>query len=244
MTIDSESVAIPRQNDDLAGGLVSLEESQRTAEVLTFKKWEARLFLSFKVIAFLFAATTSFCFLYHGLTASISAVEHIKAIQCADRAIQNTSLDLCKTAEFDKQEDVKPAASSTDTPDKQVTDPSPSNSQPKTKDITQSDTNKAISAKSHDTQNTAITMQEVPDKKAEKTSDSSNNERNTIAMGSIITLIAFILGVGLTLALTVLRFASSTDTKAEPSTSVAVSGPLTQLVVDLGAEILNKLKPK
>ena len=60
--------------------------------------------------------------------------------------------------------------------------------------------------------------------------------------GSIITIIAFILGTGLTLLLTIIKFAFNSRAPHEEEQNVAIAGPASELLIALANYLKSKIK--
>ena len=60
--------------------------------------------------------------------------------------------------------------------------------------------------------------------------------------GSIITLVAFILGTGLTLLLTIVKFSFHSRQQNEDNPNVALAGPASELFMALANYIKSKIK--
>lgn len=95
-------------------------------------------------------------------------------------------------------------------------------------------------------------LKEVAGTKPENKSEKANSEvkkeesesmsNKMLYSGSIITLVAFILGTGLTLLLTIVKFSFHSRQQNEDNPNVALAGPASELFMALANYIKSKIK--
>ena len=85
---------------------------------------------------------------------------------------------------------------------------------------------------------------EKPDvKKADvKKEESESMGYQMLHSGSIITLVAFILGTGLTLLLTIIKFSFNSRQQNEDNSNIALAGPASELFMAMANYIKSKIK--
>lgn len=79
-------------------------------------------------------------------------------------------------------------------------------------------------------------------KKENKKEVSESMSNKMLHSGSIITLVAFILGTGLTLLLTIVKFSFHSRQQNEDNPNVALAGPASELFMALANYIKSKIK--
>ena len=98
-------------------------------------------------------------------------------------------------------------------------------------------------------QTTIGTSSHVKKVKAEKSKDGEKQAvikqsmgNKALYSGSVITLVAFILGTGLTLLLTLMKFTFSSRDPAQEEQNIALAGPASELMAAIASYVRSKLK--
>ncbi len=219
-TPQQEGIPIP---PDIRGDNLDPATKGEASQILKFNIFEKKTYLSFKIAAFILIIALGAGFLGFGLWVSIAAIDHIKEIQITQLKQNIEKVELTKLIESNKiiQEKSKINA--------EMSLSSACSIKPITSD-------KLIQAK-----NSSQTSTNKKDHKEESSSDSLGS--TMVSTGSIVTLIAFILGVGLTLLLTLLKFTFSANepTNQNQDDCVTIAGPLSELLQSIASYIKKKI---
>jgi len=217
-------------NLDLSDGVVSSDNVEintdhdgailsRDNTILGFKIWEERFYLGFKALGFIIAMILAVCFLKTGLKLSEKSLTHILEHRI-DTTIEKNKKPL---------EDSSMAAVSQN----DISAVQKEKKSPKGKE----DLN--LEKKSHN--NKADLKPEKATKENAK-QPTQSMENKMLYSGSIITLVAFILGTGLTLLLTIVKFSFHSRQQNDDNPNVALAGPASELFMALANYIKSKIK--
>ncbi|ENP0826955.1 hypothetical protein ACCI36_004177 [Vibrio parahaemolyticus] len=234
-----EGLPIPR---DIRSDNLDPATKGEASHILKFNIFEKRTYLFFKVTAFIVIILLGAYFLCTGLTVSVKAITHIKDIQVKQLQHNSAKVELAKLIELNKVDKAKLNAS----PTVETSSLPVSSSASVLTDPASSTT----AVKGPETEPRGKATETIPakekvvkvDKNSSKESDSSLSSA-MVSTGSIVTLIAFILGVGLTLLLTLLKitFTANEPTNQSPNDCVTVAGPLSELLQSIAEYIKKKI---
>lgn len=204
-----------------------------------FKQRESNWALNFKILSFCAVLILAIIFLITGLCITSQSVMHISNLQ-------EKQLDLIERNLSSKIEKLQVTKSTI------VASPLPEPISALEKKLNGEKTGIPLisSANAKEQEKSLPTSQQVQPQSSNDTNSNSENTSNaektltiTIATGSIITLIAFILGVGLTLLLTLMKFTFTTDEPAKDNTNnITFAGPLSELITQFASYIRSKIK--
>lgn len=218
------------ENLDLSDGVVSSNNVElsrdhdattlkRESTILGFKIWEERFYLGFKALGFIVAMFLAVCFLKTGLELSEKSLTHILEHR-TDTTIEKNKKPL---------EDSSIAAVSQN-------DNSAIQKEKKSlKDKAALDIEKKSKKN-----NVELKAEKATKENAKQPTQSMENKM--LYSGSIITLVAFILGTGLTLLLTIVKFSFHNRQQNEDNPNVALAGPASELFMALANYIKSKIK--
>ncbi|EGQ9302716.1 hypothetical protein M2G40_20160 [Vibrio vulnificus] len=201
--------------------------------ILQFNIFEKRTYLLFKAIAFLVIIITGTWFLWTGLEVSTSAIGHITEIQKAQLKQNAEKVELAKLVESNKLEQAKAKNTALENPETPKPSITSANSKPDEK-VTET-----VKVAKDSTESKQVKNEKKENKESSSTSDSLGS--TMVSTGSIVTLIAFILGAGLTLLLTLLKFTFTANEPTNQNDCVTVAGPLSELLQSLTNYIKKKM---
>ncbi|MFZ3466405.1 hypothetical protein [Vibrio harveyi] len=230
-TSNREGIAIPR---DIRSDNLDPATRGEASKILEFNIFEKRTYLFFKITAFIIIILMGAYFLCTGLTVSVTAITHIKDIQVKQLQQNSDKVELAKLKAANNLENPQTKQAVTLEKPEEVLSASVS-TQPVA-------ANKPAVPNVEPKKTLNKTSEEKPDKKEPKKDTSDSLGSAMVSTGSIVTLIAFILGVGLTLLLTLLKFTFTANepTNQDQNDCVTVAGPLSELL----QSITNYMKKK
>lgn len=218
------------ENLDLSDGGVSSDKVgintdhdapilRRNNDILGFKIWEERFYLGFKALGFVVAMILAVCFLKSGLKLSEKSLTHILEHR-TDTTIEKNTKPL--------EGNSMAAVSQNDNPAIQKEKKSPKD--------------KAALNIEKKSQNNKADLEPEKAIKENATQSTQSMENKMLYSGSIITLVAFILGTGLTLLLTIVKFSFHSRQPNDDNPNVALAGPASELFMALANYIKSKIK--
>ncbi|WP_394142820.1 hypothetical protein [Vibrio chagasii] len=221
------------------------------SEILTYKTKVETWNLRFKIASFFIVIFLACSFLIVGLCSSTSAIKHIQQIQTSQMDVIKAKVadsNNVKVASTGTNVPLIPKANAAESVDnvadtsevKNKTDVKAENNEKNTTEIKQSEKS-STQPKTSDKSEEPKTSQKVKEKKLNSDDTFS---LTMVSTGSIITLIAFILGVGLTMILTLFKFTFSPPEDASNSKDPAVTlaGPLSELIRSISDYLVKKFK--
>jgi hypothetical protein len=224
---------------DLSEGTIDIAQERSNESwsqtFRSFKQRESRWTLNFKIFSFIAVLALAIIFLITGLCITSQSVLHISMLQ-------EKQLDLIEKNFSSEIENLQVKKSTIIAGP--ITD---SISKPESKPT---GIQMISSANAEELEKSLPPSQQVNREASDEKNSPPRSESNadktltiTIATGSIITLIAFILGVGLTLLLTLLKFTFYTeDPTKDNSNNITYAGPLSELITQLVSYIKSKIK--
>ncbi|WMS91353.1 hypothetical protein [Pseudoalteromonas sp. HL-AS1] len=218
------------ENLDLSDGVVSSNNVElsrdhdvttlkRESTILGFKIWEERFYLGFKALGFIVAMFLAVCFLKTGLELSEKSLTHILEHR-TDTTIEKNKKPLkdSSIAAVSQNDNSAIQKEKKSLKDKAALD---------------------IEKKSKKN-NVELKAEKATKENAKQPTQSMENKM--LYSGSIITLVAFILGTGLTLLLTIVKFSFHNRQQNEDNPNVALAGPASELFMALANYIKSKIK--
>lgn len=217
----SDNDIIIDSNVDLSNGSISVTNINQSAEILRYKQREQTAYLWFKITAFICCIALGSTFLLKGVFLSGDAVEHVISMQQKQLEVIDKRLDLQEICIKNDKEcgQIKIAKINSSQVKKQSQD---SDQSPPPKKVTADELKP----------NTVL--------KEEKSGQIL--DVSMLSTGSILTIIAFILGTGLTLLLTLLKFTfNNNDNTDNEKGTVLLAGPISELIKAFSAYIKKKI---
>lgn len=241
-----ETVTSIEPSPDMSAGSGGVAISANS-EILEHKRNVERWTLYFKITSFVAVILLAIAFLLTGLCSAYTAIGHIQHIQTEQMSVIKTKAadsQKVKVASADKGLSVIGKANASEVEE---------NAEDIAEDLIKGTNNEksALSSQKSD-ENSDAPSSNSPKKEQPKASEKQNDKTSNtdeafsltmVSTGSIITLIAFILGVGLTMILTLLKFTFSPpeEENNNQSPSVTIAGPLSELIRSVSDYLRKKI---
>lgn len=229
-------IAIPR---DIRSDNLDPATKGEASKILGFNIFEKRAYLVFKIAAFIVIILLGAYFLHVGLRVSTQAIGHIKEIQVAQLKQNSEKVELAKLVESNKLEQAKAKAAILENSDTPVSSSASTQPKPVEKEA------ETVKASKEMNESKVVKDTGKTEKKETKEPNTSSDSLGSamVSTGSIVTLIAFILGTGLTLLLTLLKFTFTANepTNQNQNDCVTVAGPLSELLQSIADYIKKKI---